>query len=200
MEGRIMCKLGLVAVALLAVAGCGSGGSRANVEVGSMPQNGSFTGVYFSPQYGEMQMVQNGSTVIGEYTKDERRGRIQGTVNGNVLRFEWSERRELIQGRPTVNRGRGYFRYLVDNNGDHVIVGEWGHDDDETGGGPWRAAKSRTRQPQLSTDTTGGDDGSGEPTSDWDREDSGDTAPPPDDSGDSGGDSGGDDDLDDLQL
>ena len=33
----------------LAVA-CGGGG--ANVKVGTMPQGGNFTGVYFSPEYG----------------------------------------------------------------------------------------------------------------------------------------------------
>jgi len=137
------------------VLGCG-GGDLADVSPGPMPQGGSFTGVWFSPQYGEMHMIQNGGSVIGEYTKDERRGRIQGTVEGDVLRFEWDERRELVQGLPSTTRGRGYFRYAIGQDGHHNVLGEWGHDDAEVGGGPWNAVKSRRRQPRLSTDTSGG--------------------------------------------
>jgi hypothetical protein len=156
-----------------------------------MPSGGSFTGVYNSPQYGRMEMQQQGAQVVGAYMKDERRGSIQGTASGNVLRFEWSERRELISGRPNMTRGRGYFQYIVDANGEHVIIGEWGHDDNEQGGGPWRAVKSRRTDWQLLGDNTGGE--GGEPTSDWDRDGSGESDLPDDDGG---GDSGGDDDGD----
>jgi hypothetical protein len=153
-----------VTVALSGLAACGGGGGRANVSPGTMPAGQTFTGVFHSPQYGEMHMVQTGSQVVGEYTQDERRGRIQGTVQGDLLRFEWSERRELVAGRPVVTRGRGYFRFVAGDDGDFYIVGEWGHDDNETGGGPWRGVRDRRRRPRLSTDggrtsTSGGDVG-----------------------------------------
>src|SRR5689334_7488938 len=96
---------------LACVAGCGGGG--VNIPQGPMPQGGSFTGVWHSPQYGEMQMVQTGNSVVGEYTKDERSGTLQGTVQGNVMRFEWSEERELVAGRPVITRGHGYFVYAI---------------------------------------------------------------------------------------
>jgi len=174
-------RLGWAAFACgaLLVACGGSQGVAANVDEGPMPSGGSFTGVWFSPQYGRMDMVQNGSSVIGRYVKDERKGDIQGTVEGNVLRFEWRERRELVSGRPTITRGRGYFRYAIDANGEHKIVGEWGHDDDEVGGGPWNAVKSRRLQPNLSN--TSEEEGSSG-GSDWDE-----------DSGGGGGDTGGGD-------
>lgn len=179
---------GAAAVLALILVGCGGGGSRASVSPGAMPSGGNFTGVWFSPQYGEMHMVQTGSQVVGEYTKDERRGRLQGTVQGDLMRFQWEEQREMVQGRPLVTRGRGYFQYSIGPDGDHYIQGEWGHDDNELGGGPWNGVKSRNRRPQLSTDRgrSGGgedeygDDGSGE------MDDSGDT------DGDSGGEGGGD--------
>lgn len=136
-------------LALLLTACGASGPKRATVTPASMPPGGSFTGVFFSPQYGEMQMVQTGASIVGEYHKDERKGRIQGTAQGNLLRFEWSERKERIVGRPTESRGRGYFQLLIDSNGDQVLQGEWGTDLNEVGGGPWRAVKSRSRQPQL---------------------------------------------------
>ncbi len=120
-----------------------------------MPSNGTFTGVWFSPQYGRMDLMQQGASVVGEYTKDERHGRLQGYAKGDVLRFEWHERREMIVGRPIETRGRGYFRYVVDADGDHKLVGEWGHDDDEIGGGPWNGVKSKKLKPKLTTDGNG---------------------------------------------
>ncbi len=132
---------------------CGGGSQRADIHPGRMPSGGTFTGVWFSPQYGEMHMRQSGAMVIAEYTKDERRGRIQGTVHGNALRFQWEEKRELLSGRPTVTHGRGYFQYVIGQDEKHYVLGEWGHDNSEIGGGPWRAYKLRNRMPELSTDT-----------------------------------------------
>ncbi len=149
----------LVLAFSLALGACGGGGGgRANVTPGVMPQGETFTGVFHSPQYGEMQFVQTGNQVVGEYVKDERRGQIQGTVTGDILRFEWSERRELVQGRPNTTRGRGYFRFVVGEDTDFYLVGEWGHDNNETGGGPWRAVRDRRRRPSVSaaSPTSGG--------------------------------------------
>jgi hypothetical protein len=149
----------LVPIALslsLALLGCGGASGRASVTPGVMPAGETFTGVWHSPQYGEMQLVQTGNSVIGEYTHDERRGRIQGTATGDLLRFEWTERRELVAGRPTTTRGRGYFRFEVGDDTDRYIVGEWGHDDNETGGGPWRAVRDRRRRASLAGGGTSG--------------------------------------------
>lgn len=158
-----MARASLIAVLVslsLAAIGCG-GGSRANVSSGPMPEGGSYTGVWHSPQYGEMQMVQTGSQVVGCYVQNERSGRLQGTIHGNLMRFEWREQREMVVGRPTTTRGRGYFVYQVGGDGDHYIEGEWGHDDNETGGGPWRAVRDRRRarrpNPEC-TQTSSGDE------------------------------------------
>lgn len=131
---------------------CGSG--QPKIVAGPMPEGGSFTGVYFSPQYGQMDMVQNGSAVIGEYKQDERTGKIQGEVSGDLMRFEWVEHKAMVANRSNEARGHGYFRYQVDKaNGDHVLTGEWGLGDSETGGGPWRAVKSKRKVPHLSTES-----------------------------------------------
>lgn len=147
-----------LAVGLTAV---GCGGGSASVSAGPMPSEGSFTGVYFSPQYGEMHMIQNGSSVIGEYKKDERSGRIQGSADGDLMRFEWTERRAMVSNRPTVTQGRGYFKYSIGgSNNEHSLTGEWGLDDNEAGGGPWTAVKSKRREPRLSSDSDGSSGGS----------------------------------------
>ena len=57
-----------------------------------MHEGGTYTGVWHSPQYGEMQMVQTGTQIVGCYVQNERAGRLQGTLQGNLMRFEWSER------------------------------------------------------------------------------------------------------------
>lgn len=170
----------LALLVLAQLAGCGGAG-RANVSPGPMPDGETFTGVWHSPQYGDMQLVQTGSSVVGEYVHDERRGRVQGTATGDLLRFEWTERRELVAGRPNTTRGRGYFRFQIGEDNDRYLVGEWGHDDNETGGGPWRAVRDRRRRPTLSTGASGTSSGGEEGESN-----SGDEFP------DEGGSGGGD--------
>ncbi len=146
------------ALPLLLVA-CGGGG--ANIRVGEMPAGGSYHGVWQSPQYGNMHLCVTGSHVVGDYQKDERTGSLQGTIQGDVLRFQWEERKEMVVGRPSVNRGRGWFRLKIGQDNDQYIEGEWGHDDAETGGGPWNGVKMRRGSPDRcmgSGANSGGDD------------------------------------------
>ena len=135
-------------VVMCLLAACGGG--NAEIKAGPMPAEGSFTGVYFSPQYGEMHMVQNGNAVVGKFKKDERSGSIQGEAEGDVLRFEWTEYKAMVSNRPQESRGHGYFRYMVDPaNGDHVLKGRWGLNEDDHDGGEWNAYKSRKLEPDL---------------------------------------------------
>jgi hypothetical protein len=170
----------------LSLGACGGGVS---IPEGPMPQGGSYTGVWHSPQYGEMQMVQTGNAVVGEYTKDERHGRLQGSVRGNVMRFEWSEEREMVAGHPITTRGRGYFRYAVGPDGDHYLQGEWGVDENMAGGGPWNAVRDRRRQPQINASGGGTTSGGEENVTEFDRPSGG--AP-------AGGNQNGNGGLDDL--
>lgn len=130
------------------VASCGGG--NAVIKPGTMPSGGDFSGVWHSPQYGEMHIVQNGPFARGRYDLDERHGTLHGEVEGDLLRFEWVEKRAMVANRPTETRGHGYFRYQIDpGNGDHVLKGRWGLDDDDRGGGEWNAYKLRNREPEL---------------------------------------------------
>lgn len=152
----LLCLLTIALVSLPTLQGCG-GAPKHTVQVGPMPAGATFTGVWFSPQYGELHIEQNGSTAIGRYSKDERSGRIQGTVEGDVLRFEWTESRELIVGRPVETKGHGYFKIVKDEADDTWrLDGRWGNDASETDGGPWTAVKSKTRKPEVSGDGSGG--------------------------------------------
>lgn len=155
-------KATLAGYILLLCAAVGCGGGEVNVKSEPMPEDGTFTGVWFSPQYGRMDMVQTGNNLVGEYEKDGRKGKIQGTVEGDLARFTWTETRELVSGLPSETTGRGYFKYEVDpSTGEHKIVGQWGMKDKMTGGGPWNAVKSPKLEPELSSGggTSGGDSG-----------------------------------------
>ncbi len=138
------------------------GGGSANIRIGTMPDGGTYNGVWQSPQYGNMHMCQAGAQIVGDFEKDERRGRIQGTIQGDVLRFQWEERRELVGGVPQVTRGRGYFRLEIGQDGDQYFRGEWGIDDAETGGGPWNGAKLRRRRPTRCSDSGTTNNGGGD--------------------------------------
>ena len=74
--------------------------------------------------------------------------RLQGRTKGDLMRFNWEDRRELVQDRPTVKKGRGYFRISIGEDGDHYLRGEWGFDDRDHGGGPWNAVKLRKGKPE----------------------------------------------------
>ncbi len=132
----------------------GCGGSSANVKSGPMPDNGTWSGVYHSPQYGDMNLIQNGSSVVGDYKMEMRTGKIQGEAEGDLLRFEWVEHKAMVSNRPQETRGHGYFKFVVDKgNGDHVLKGEWGMGDNDTGGGEWNAYKLKNKEPHLSSES-----------------------------------------------
>jgi hypothetical protein len=66
-----------------------------------------------------------------------------------------------------MSKGHGYFRYIVDPaNGDHVIKGEWGLGEQQTGGGPWNAFKAKGKEPKLTEHSSGGESEEGEDSSD----------------------------------
>jgi len=139
-----------IALALLLGVILGCGGAQ-KPKAGPLPEGATFYGVWQSPQYGNMHLCQSGKQVIGDYVKHERAGRIQGDLEGDLLIFQWEDRRELVSGKPQIRRGKGYFRIEIGEDGDTYVKGEWGMDEDLSGGGPWNAVKLRRGQPDRCT-------------------------------------------------
>jgi hypothetical protein len=83
--------LGLLVIFMLAA--CGP--ATTSVKPGVMPEGGTFHAVWHSQQFGRMELCDSRGTVIGEYNKDTREGRIKGTVKGDLLRFEWTEEKHV---------------------------------------------------------------------------------------------------------
>ena len=157
---------------LLSVAACGPTTTR--VKPGTMPEGGSFHAVWHSPQFGRMELCDSRGTVVGEFAKDTREGRIQGKVVGDLLRFKWEEENHIVRGRPNVTSGRGYFKLIMTDEGRYRIEGEWGYGEDEVGGGPWSANQIRGVAPDNcyanvrkdSSKGSGGDDPFGDEDAD----------------------------------
>lgn len=101
-----------------------------------MPQGGNFSGLWYSPQFEHMYLLQSGDTVRGVYAYREG-GRLEGTVQGDLLTFEWTDPGSRQHARRAMV-GHGYLKLIKD--GDTMrLVGEWGHEKAYRGAGPWEA-------------------------------------------------------------
>jgi hypothetical protein len=159
----------LALAAPLAVAGCGGGQTgkptAAQLKPGNLPEGGSWDGVYFNPVWGYLHLQHEGSSLNGRWkTADESAwGEMHGTVEGDIVRFEWAEHKVGLVGPSATRKGRGYFRYTRPSgeNVDDRLIGEWGFDDAEVGGGEWDAVKQRNIKPDLKSIKAEGEVGVG---------------------------------------
>lgn len=164
----------LVGLASIALAGSACGGKPApkvaKLEAGSMPEGGEWTGVYYSPLFGYLHLIAEGNQANGKWERPvkDRWGEIHGTIQGDLLRFSWTEYTRGTVGPGSKETGKGYFRYKrpEGENVDDQLVGERGADQDELGE-PWEAIKQRNMQVDLqSIGGSGAEDlGGGE----WDK-------------------------------
>jgi hypothetical protein len=159
----------------LAMGGCGDGSGgdakHATVTVGTMPQGAEWAGVYYSELYGYLHLVSDGGGVNGRWLRPTKNkcGEVKGTVDGDVLKFTWTEHVVGAVGPNSSSTGHGYFKYKrpEGDNVDDTIVGEVGKGSDEVGV-PWDAVKQRNVVPDPKSIACGGgavDLGGG----DWDK-------------------------------
>jgi hypothetical protein len=164
-------------VLLVLAAGCGGGernyswtgldeasGHQMNLQRGPMPAGQTFTGVYRSPQIGDIQIAQTGEAVVGVYEYDRGschvHARIEGTTQGNLLKFNWREdHRECGRIEPVV--GHGFFLYAMDEGEipRGRLFGRWGYAEDDREGGPYTAFKVPNRAPTFQQSGEGGSSG-----------------------------------------
>ncbi|HEY1817243.1 MAG TPA: hypothetical protein VGG74_33080 [Kofleriaceae bacterium] len=100
----------------------GGFGSVAYAQVA--PAAVDVTGAY-SSTWGAMTLQQSGTHVTGAYAYHD--GHIDGTLDGNTLRFAWTE---------DDGAGRGELVRASDG----TFVGSWGNGNDDANGGLWRLA------------------------------------------------------------
>jgi hypothetical protein len=154
--GRLT-RSGFLAVVVLPLAlgalACGGGKEvkHATVKPGEMPSGGEWQGVYFSPLYGYLHIVADGKSVNGGWrtAAGDAFGEMHGETDGNLLKYEWKERRIGAVGADAVKTGKGYFVYRIPREGEaHEIKGEWGLGEDEAGN-TWEAVKQKNMPPDL---------------------------------------------------
>ena len=139
--------------ASLLIVGCGpkDEAKHANVKAGSMPEGQEWQGVYYSPLYGYLHIVADGSSVNGGWrtAAGDAYGEMAGTTEGNLLKYEWKERRIGAVGADAVKKGKGYFLYTVPVAGEAAqIKGEWGLGESDAGN-TWEAVKQKNMPPDL---------------------------------------------------
>ena len=166
-KGLVLLVLGLLA---LGCSGSGTTGKTANVKSGPMPDGASWTGVYYSPLYGWLHLVEDGNLVNGKWLRPrrDRWGQLQGNVEGNLLRFDWKEYEIGLVTPNATKSGKGYLVYSrpEGENVDDKVEGELGKGLDEVGM-PWDGVKQRNVKPDL--ESIGGTGASDIGGGDWDK-------------------------------
>jgi hypothetical protein len=171
---RTLTRLAALAAATMALGlGACSGGAGsakvANVTPGDMPESADWTGVYYSPLYGNIHLVQEGNTVSGKWLRPvkDRWAEIHGTVTGNLYKFTWTEYTIGAIGPNSTKKGKGYLVYSRPEgaNVDDVVKGELGRDMDEVGDAI-DGIKQRNVMPDL--DSIGGTGATDIGGGDWD--------------------------------
>jgi len=150
---RLSLSLALCAPLLLSAVACGGGDAakHANVQPGSMPEGGDWQGVYYSPLYGYLHVLADGGAVNGAWrtAAGDAYGELSGKTEGNLLRYEWKERRIGAVGADAVKKGKGYFVYSIPQAGEaHQIKGQWGLNENDAGN-TWEAVKQVNKPPNL---------------------------------------------------
>lgn len=125
--------------------------AKAQVKAGEMPADGNWRGVYYSPLYGYLHLISDGSSVSGKWrtAAGDKWGEMNGKVDGDLFRFTWKEHRIGMFGPNATTEGNGYFKYVVpkEENADHELHGEWGLGESDAGN-PWKVVKQRNMDPE----------------------------------------------------
>jgi hypothetical protein len=153
------------------VPGCKSGESKDTVvapKSGNMPEGATWDGVYFNPQFGNLHLVETGTSIAGKWKRTDGSawGELNGPVQGNVFHFEWTEHKIGLVGPSATVKGKGFFVYKrpAGDNVDDTLDGQWGLNDKESGE-TWDCIKQRHVKPDLKS--IGGQAEPGGVSKDW---------------------------------
>jgi hypothetical protein len=146
-------SLSFVISAAGALVACGPGSGdvkHASVKPGPLPEGGEWNGVYFSTQFGYLHLVSDNKSANGAWrtAAGDAWGEMSGECDGDLLRYQWTERKIGAIGADATKSGHGYFRYTIPKVGEpHKIVGEWGLGESDAGN-PWEAVKQIRMEPK----------------------------------------------------
>lgn len=122
-----------------------------SIEAGSMPEGGDWAGVYYSQTFGFLHITTSGSSVQGAWKNNagDKWGELYGEIEGDVLRFSWTEYTIGVVGPNAKSEGHGFFRYTIPTPGEpHELDGEWGLGENALGHS-WDCVKQTNMEPDL---------------------------------------------------
>jgi hypothetical protein len=176
-----------------ALVACGPGSGdvkHASVKPGPLPEGGEWNGVYFSTQFGYLHLVSDNKSANGAWrtAAGDAWGEMSGECDGDLLRYQWTERKIGAIGADATKSGHGYFKYTIPKPGEpHKIVGQWGLGESDAGN-PWEAVKQIRMEPKPEsvkpdevegrTNVGGWDDSEEKPKDSGDSGKTGDPSPP----------------------
>lgn len=150
----------LSALVAAPLAGCKGGADSAAgaPKAGEMPAGESWQGVYFHPIFGHLHLVEQGTNIVGRWKRADESawGELEGTVEGNIIRYKWVEHKIGLVGAASSSKGKGWFQYQAakEEKGSAEIDGKFGLED-----GPedadWHSVKQQRMTPNL--DSINGD-------------------------------------------
>lgn len=150
---RIAVLLSLSLVALFSLSACGGNKPEVktadHIQGGTMPEGGEWEGVYYDQLYGFLHLTVSGNAAQGAWrtTAGDKWGEMYGEIDGDVLKYTWTERKIGVVGPAAKSEGKGYFKYTIPKPGEpHVITGEWGLNENEVGH-KWEALKQMNMEP-----------------------------------------------------
>jgi hypothetical protein len=155
-----LCGVGM-AVILTASGGalvaCGTPEAKfATTKAGPMPAGETWTGVYYNPVYGYLNLVENGGSLVAKWrrTDSSHWGEMSGTVDGDIAHFTWKERRFGSLDPSGESHGTGVFVYKLPA-GDHPIAELDGQYALEASSdvGVWHCVKQEGMKPDLNAVT-----------------------------------------------
>ena len=131
---------GLVFTAALSTVACGGGQQTdvktAQVQAGTMPDGGTWEGVYYNQTYGFLHLTVSNGAAQGAWrtTAGDKWGEMYGEIEGDLLRFSWTEHKVGVVGPQAKSEGKGYFLYRIPKEGEaHTLKGEWGLGESDAG-------------------------------------------------------------------
>jgi hypothetical protein len=143
--------LGLFVLAGIVVGCGGAHKGPAKYQKGPMPPDGVFDGVYQS-DFGRLELTAEANgQVTGLYEADQHNGRIEGTIEDNLLFFSWTQWNQEMRGKIRETNGEGVFEYFIEEvqttsqtKNYHQLKGWWGYSEGEMNN-PWNASKLSNR-------------------------------------------------------
>ena len=146
-------SLSLLFAVAATLGACGPGGpsvQHAKLKPGPMPNGGEWNGVYFSTVFGYLHLVSDNKSANGAWrtAAGDAWGEMSGECDGDLLKYEWTERKIGAIGADATKKGHGYFKYTIPKPGEpHKIVGQWGLGESDAGN-PWEAVKQIRMEPK----------------------------------------------------